>query len=634
MKLGDAFSDSVEVTSRRHQNYFHDDSNAWWLGAGRILMFSIILFVAFFILVIRMIDLTLVRGYNFRVLAEANRTRELVRHAPRGILRDRSGQPIVDNVVKYRLLKPCKAGENITIGGCVASLSKTEGDNLIKSGLPLGSFLETDYERSYRNGEAVAHVVGYTGEVSDKELANEYYSLRGYRPGDKIGRMGAEAIYEDKLRGRDGKELAEVDSEGRLIRMLGRDNEIAGSDVTLSLDLELSETVRQAFPAGKKGAVIVTKPATGEILALYSSPTFDPNLFSLGMSGSQYTKITSDRALPMINRVIGGVYPPGSTYKMVVAIAGLEEGILTPAMTIEDTGIINVGQFSFSNWYFTQYGQTEGLVNITKAIARSNDIYFYKAGEKIGIEKLAKWSKILGIGSKSGIELPGEETGLMPDPAWKNTRFHTAEDLEARNNLWYDGDTYHVSIGQGYLLTTPLQVNLWTDAVASGKICQPTIEKVTKGNGHPPICRELHLKSEVTDSIFSGMIQACDTGGTGWPLFGFGIKKVDPVQLSVQNSVMPTTDKSQPTTFTRIPVACKTGTAEIGDPQNKTHAWFTVFAPVPEKFTKNITAVEGQTGIITGEPEISITVLVEEGGEGSSVAAPVSKAILEKWFSR
>jgi penicillin-binding protein 2 len=641
MKLGDAFCDSVIATSRKNQSYIHDDSNAWWLGAGRILIFSIGLFIAFFILMIRLVDLTLVRGYNYRVLAEANRTRELIRHAPRGILRDRSGQPIVDNVVKYRLLKPCLSGESITIGGCVASLSKSEGDQLLKNGLPLGTFLETDYERTYRNGESVAHVAGYTGEVSEKELANEYYALRGYRPGDKIGRMGAEAIYEDKLRGRDGKELVEVDAEGRLIRMLGRDNEIPGSDVTLSLDLELSEIVRRAFPVGMKGAVIVTKPSTGEVLSLYSSPSFDPNSFSLGMTGREYKRLISDKSMPLFNRVISGVYPPGSTYKLVVAVAGLEEGSLSPSMTIEDTGIINVGTFSFSNWYFTQYGKTEGLVNITKAITRSNDIYFYKAGEKIGIEKLAKWSKILGIGTRSKIELAGEESGLMPNPVWKNIQFSSPADIEARNNLWYDGDTYHVSIGQGYLLTTPLQVNLWTNAVATGKLCQPTIEKVTQDKSHPAVCRDLHLKSETVDNIYNGMVGACDAGGTGWPLFGFGIKKVTPSENNLLTSTdLPAEAKAkegnrQATTFTRIPVACKTGTAEIGDTvTNKTHAWFTVTAPVPEKYIKNISQVDGQTGIITGDPEITVTVLVEEGGEGSNVAAPIAKVILEKWFSR
>jgi len=191
------------------------------------------------------------------------------------------------------------------------------------------------------------------------------------------------------------------------------------------------------------------------------------------------------------------------------------------------------------------------------------------------------------VGKPLGIELAGEVGGLMPDPKWKNDRFQTPQDLEARSNEWYLGDTYHVSIGQGYLLTTPLQVNAWTNVIANGgTVCRPTIKKIESGKQKKDMCRDLHIKKETIELITIGMKKACESGGTGWPLFGF-----------------------------RIPVACKTGTAEFGDPQNKTHAWFTAFAPLVD-------------------PEISVTVLVEGAGEGSDVAAPVAKKIFEEWFSR
>ncbi|MBI3342705.1 penicillin-binding protein 2, partial [Candidatus Gottesmanbacteria bacterium] len=189
---------------------------------------------------------------------------------------------------------------------------------------------------------------------------------------------------------------------------------------------------------------------TEEILALYTSPSFDANIFSQALPKDTYDKLFEDPDLPMFNRGIGGVYPPGSTFKIVTAIAGLEEAAITVGTVFEDIGQLVIGQFRFPNWYFTQYGKTEGLVGIVKAIQRSNDIFFYKAGEAIGITKLAVWAKRLGIGTPLGIEIPGEAGGLMPDPAWKAMRFDSPADRETRNNQWYLGDTYHVAIGQGY----------------------------------------------------------------------------------------------------------------------------------------------------------------------------------------
>lgn len=628
MKLGKAFSDSVVVERRREHRLLPENSRAWWLGAGRILMFAVIFFFSFFTLVFRLFDLTVVRGHAYRVLADGNRTRELVRHAPRGILRDRTGIPLVANTSQYRLLQPCGKGEApLSEGGCVQYLTKEKGQTMEKAGLPMGTFLEADYQRSYLFKESVAQVVGYTGELSDKEMGDDYYTLRNYRRGDRIGRAGAEAVYEDRLRGRDGKELVEVDANGKILRILGRDPEISGSDVTLSIDAALSEVVRNSFPADAKGAIVVSKPATGEILALYSNPSYDPNIFTSGLSQKEYAGIMDDPSLPMFDRAIGGVYPPGSIFKIVTALAGLEEKDITKDTIIEDNGTITIGPYSFSNWYFTQYGRTEGPVDVVKAIQRSNDIFFYKVGEKIGISKLATWARKVGLGAPLGIELPGETSGLMPDPDWKNQQFHTPADLAARNNQWYAGDTYHVAIGQGYLLTTPLQVNTWTNIIANGgKLCRPTIEKVSGVLRHPAVCKDLGINRENIDLISTGMRKACDEGGTGWPLFNFGIGEGVKDGEATPSGVLK-----------KIPVACKTGTAEFGDPGNKTHAWFTVFAPVPaedQASRVNSGDTQNQPITISGDPEISITVLVEGGGEGSSVAAPIAKKILEAWFGR
>lgn len=632
MKLGKAFSDSVIAERKLHMRT-ESEEDSWWLGMGRVLFFLTLLCVGFFILIWRLFDLSIVQGHYYRTLANGNRTRELIRHAPRGILRDRTGKALVENVPFYRLLKPC-SGQSID--DCVTAISRDEGDALSKKGLPAGTFLEVDYKREYVYPTQLSHVLGYTGEISDDELKDEYYKLRYYTRGDRLGRTGAEAVFEEKLRGRDGKELVEVDAAGRILRVLGRDKEIPGQDVFLSIDASVQEVAAAAFPKGEKGAIVVSRPSSGEILALYSSPSYDINAFSFGLSNSDYQKLIKDPDRPQFDRAIGGVYPPGSTFKLVTSLAALEEGIVTKSTTVDDVGVLKIGPFSFPNWYFNQYGKTEGLVDITKALERSNDIFFYKVGEWLGITKLSSWARKVGIGKPLGIELSGEASGLMPDPAWKKERFSSAYDKEVRNDEWYVGDTYHVSIGQGYLLTTPLQVNTWTNIVANrGAVCIPTIQKATSDVKTKSRCKEIVVKkADTIDLITSGMRKACEPGGTGWPMFGFGIRGKEQGERGKTSTESSTLN---PLPLTLIPTACKTGTAEYGDLQNNTHAWFTVFAPLPN-------AAQGDFGVklgtaelpktISGDPEISITVLVEEAGEGSTVAAPVAKKILEAWFGR
>lgn len=547
MKFGSAFSENV-TSERKRERWFSKGEPGWWSGSGRFLLFTIFFLLIMFILFLRLFDLSVVNGHQYRALSDSNRTRELIRHAPRGILYDRTGKPLVENVPKEQGF---------------------------------------GYLRRYLYPESTAHVVGYVNELSPEELAKEYYQLRGYGLGDQVGRVGAEDVFEEQLRGRDGKELVEVDAAGNILRTIGRNPELAGQSVQLSIDATLSEVVKNAFPVGKKGAVIVSKPTTGEILAMYSSPSYSPNGFTVGMSQHEYDALIANPDQPMFNRAISGVYPPGSTFKIVTSIAGLEEGAVKPDTMVEDTGVITIGPYSFPNWFFLQYGKTDGIVDIVKAITRSNDIFFYKVGEWLGITKLASWARTIGIGRPLGIELAGEASGLMPDPAWKNLQFQTPSDLEARNNEWYLGDTYHVAIGQGYLLTTPLQDNAWTNVIANGGIlCRPTIKKVESGKGKAGNCKDLNIKKETIDLIRKGMEGACAPGGTGWVLFGF-----------------------------KIPVACKTGTAEFGEATGKPHAWFTAFAP-------------------SESPEISVTVLVEESGEGSDIAAPVAKKVFEEWFNR
>ncbi len=615
MKLGKAFSDNILIEEKTGR-HIKDEAPVWWLGAGRALFFTSGFFIAFFVLAWRLFQLTIIEGHRMRGLADTNRTRTLTVHAPRGNFLDRTGVPLTVNTPEFRVMKPCPGGGTET---CTQAVSFEKGQELLRGELPEGWSVETGFTRGYALGPATAHLLGYLGELTPQELKEDYYSLRSYRGGDKVGRMGAEAVFEDRLRGRNGGELVEVDARGKILRSLGRQEAVPGEDITLSLDAGLSRAAASAFPAGEKGAIIVTKPATGEVLALYSSPSFSPDAFSLGISQAQYQGLMDNPDKPMFNRAVGGIYPPASTFKIVTALAALEEGAVKPDTLVDDVGVITIGPFTFPNWYFVQYGKLEGQVDIIKAIQRSNDIFFYKAAEWTGITKLAAWARKVGIGKPLGIEISGEASGLVPDPAWKSSAFTSASDKAARNDEWYLGDTYHVAIGQGYLLTTPIQVNTWTNVVASGgKLCRPTITKIKNSELKIQNCKDLGIKKETIDLITQGMTKACETGGTGWPLFDFGIRKLD--------------QSGKLDNFAKIPVACKTGTAEFGDPKNRTHAWFTAFAPVPSEALAKEGGAIGST--LAGDPEISVTVLVEGAGEGSNVAAPIAKKILTEWFNR
>lgn len=574
-QFGGMFAESID---RGHKKFFRRKSPDDIQSAPRILVLLTILLFSVGLLGARIFDLTILKGTYYRKLSEENRIREIKRVAPRGIIYDRNGDALVRNIPKIDEVTQLQP-----------------------------KLRKEDTVREYTYGQTFAHVIGYTGEVSPqelKELNAELSDTFMYRQGDIIGKYGVEKYYEELLRGIDGKDLVEVDALGNPLRKLGSVDPKPGSNVHLTLDLDLQQVASSSMGLAT-GAILATDPMSGEILSLYSSPSFNPNVFVKGIGVEQ---IFSDPRLPLFNRVISGTYPPGSTFKIISAIAGLETGSISRTTQFEDVGIIHIGPFSFPNWYFAQYGRKEGNVDVVKGLKRSNDIFFYKAGEAIGIDTLAQWARKLGLGTGTGIDLDGEERGIMPDTKWK--RSHKNED-------WFLGDTYHVAIGQGDLLTTPIQVNTWTNVVANGGyICRPHLvhEDKAKSTSRSTYCKNLGLKVETLGLVREGLKEACATGGTGWPLFDFSVSNPQLKADGVDFFDSPSSTQSGQRKIS-IPTACKTGTAEYGDPQNKTHAWFTVFAPV-------------------NHPTISITVLVEGGGEGSSVAAPIAKKMLEAWFGR
>ena len=550
----------------------------------RIKRLLLLLVIVFGLLLVRLLQLTVVEGKRYHELSEGQRIRERRIVAPRGLIKDRNGKVMVRNKPVYKY----ENNEEFEM------ISHEKALAIEARGGSEAASLKTELIREYVGGKDLAHVIGYTGEVMEEEVKSEKLKVKSYELGDVVGRTGVEEQYDYLLRGIDGKELIETNALGEPLQILGKIDPQSGQDLILSIDYALQKKAAELMEQ-KKGAVVVSDPKNGEILALFSSPSFDPRMFVESEEGKDGIEgVLKDEDQPLFNRVIGGLYPPGSVFKMITAAAGLEEGVIDKKTEIEDVGMIQIGPYQFGNWFFTQHGKKDGMVDIVKAIKRSNDIFFYKTGEMLGVEKLAEWGRKFGIGRISGIDLPGEEKGTMPDPEWRE---------KVKNDKWFLGDTYHLAIGQGDLLVTPLQVNSWTGVIANGgKLCQPMVRMWEES------CQDIGFKEETITLIREGMKQACEPEGTGWPLFKFKIKseklKIDGKNLlNGENGMV------------EIPTGCKTGTAEFGDPENKTHAWFTVFAPFED-------------------PEIVVTVLVEAGGEGSYVAAPIAKEILEEYFSR
>ena len=590
VKTGVAFGDFIFLEKPRKQKSYFNPKNS-----TRDFFLVLISVVFFILLIIKIFSLQIIEGSRYRSLSNSNRIRTVVIHAPRGVIFDRNNEPLVFNIPGFRKIEKGKA----------RLLSQNEALSAIANG---EKDLDFDSLRKYPYGEIFAHVLGYIGEISEDELKDNRFS--GYKGGDFVGKNGVEQYYEDTLRGIDGKQLVEVQSNGKVVRKLGQTDPVSGRNITLNLDAKLQKTAFEAIKEIGRGAVVVSTPK-GEILTLLSKPSFDPNLFTLppkliaSGSSQKLTDILFDeKGKPLLDRAISGTYPPGSTFKLVVAASGLENKIIDEHYEVVDNGFISVGAFTFSNWYFTGYGKTEGPVNVVKAIRRSTDTFFYKLAELVGVDKISDMAEKFGLGKKLGIDLSGEKNGIVPTPPWKEKEIHEP---------WYLGDTYHYGIGQGYLLTTPLQVNGWTQAIANGgTLYRPHLLK----DENSKILNKNFLSDKTVSLIREGMIGSCSTGGVAWPLFEFKVKNPK-LKIDGKNflSTPESTTSASFADFRKVTVACKTGTAQHGGETTLPHAWITLFAPAYN-------------------PQIVVTVLAEESGEGSNIAAPIAKKILEEWFSR
>ncbi len=553
-------------------------------------LFLIIIFVIFFLILgLRVFYLQIIKGSYYKLISDSNRTKTVIIHAPRGIIFDRNNTPLVFNIPGFR--------ENIN--GKTVLIPKEKALNLIASGKKT---LEIDSLREYPYKDITSHILGYLGQISPDQLKNP--DFKNYLATDVIGQDGIEKFYEQNLKGQDGRQLYEINSAGSVIRKLGQDDPIPGNNLNLTIDINLQKKAFEATADIAKGGAVV-QTLKGEILALVSRPSFDANLFTMDKTykpNGNYSNLESvlldGKNQPLLNRVVSGVYPPGSTFKLVVASAALKNKVIDESYQVTDTGVLKVGSFSFANWYFTEYGGTDGDVDVVKAIKRSNDIFFYQLASKTGIDKISNTAASFGVGQKLGIDLSGEAKGILPTVEWKE---------KTLNEQWYLGDTYHYGIGQGFLLTTPLQVNSWTLAIANqGILYRPHLLK----NFPTQVLAKGLIDNYSFNLIRQGMIESCSPGGVAWPFFNFSVK--NPKLVIDNKNILPSASGSAD--MRQIVVACKTGTAE-DTPDKKPHAWITLFAPAYN-------------------PQVVITVLSENSGEGSSVAGPVAKKILQAYFEK
>ncbi|HYA85622.1 MAG TPA: penicillin-binding protein 2 [Nitrospirota bacterium] len=574
-----------------------------------IILFTLALFL-------RLWYLQAVKGTYYYEQAESNRIRPVKLRPPRGIIYDRSGRPIVENVLTFdiSLVPEDTTDLNATIDKLSAILKvspesiraalddaapvRTKYDPVkIREEAPWdevalveahqedlpGTIIEPEHRRHYPYNGLASHQLGYIGKVSPNQRKQEQPDV-----GLLIGQGGLEKIYDKLLRGIAGRRMIQVNAAGRKVKDLGIEEPRPGTDIYLTLDLDVQKAAEEGLGA-HNGAVVAMDPNTGEILALASHPTYDPNLFPRGISPQDWLRLTNDPVHPLYNRAIQSVYPPGSTFKIIVALAGLESGIINPDEKITCRGSLKIGRRTFRCWKKDGHG----LVSLHQAIVESCDVYFYTMGERIGWDRIAEYAKKLGYGSLTGILLPDEKPGLIPTTAWKKKRM---------GESWYAGDTYINSIGQGFVLVSPIQACEMMSAVANG--------------GH--LYRPILLKQ--TRNRETGVVKAFTSDReTNVALDPKALEEVRSALAGVVNEPGGTGHGAQ------TPLAIvggKTGTSQViaqkvpgrALAENaRDHAWFVGFAPVDH-------------------PKIAVAVIVEHGVHGGSAAAPIARKVIEEYL--
>ena len=575
----------------------------------------IFVIIAFVVLIVRLFYLQIIEGGEYYIKSENNCVRLQDIPPPRGLIFDCNGKLLVDNrpsfdisvipknvkplnqiipkVAKFlelpenEVIKKIKAVRGIAsykpllikrdVGR--TALAKIEAN---KYDLP-GIIVDVTPRRHYIHNTA-AHLIGYMGEISKEKINSKKY--KNYRRGEYIGRFGIEKSYEKDLRGKRGGRQVEVNVKGQVLRVLNVVKAHPGHNIYLSIDAKLQKKAEELFK-DKSGAVVAMNPSNGMILAMLSSPYFDQNMFVNKMTLKQWSDLVNDKNNPLQNKAIHGEYPPGSVYKIVTAMAGLEEGIVTQKDRVDCPGYYRFGNRTFRCWKRGGHGS----VNIIDAIAESCDVYFYQLGQQIGVDRLSKYAKSCGLSLKTGIELDHEEDGLIPTSFWK---------LSQKGEPWIKGETLSIAIGQGYNLVTPLQIACLISAIANGgTLFKPLlINKIETVEGElvrkykTEVSGKLKVSKKNLRLIRKGLWNAVNKkGGTA-----YWNARLDSIQISG-----------------------KTGTSQVVGYKSKSklkkglfedHAWFAAYAP-------------------TRKSKIAVAVLVEHGGHGSSAAAPIAKELIK-----
>ncbi|RMH21847.1 MAG: penicillin-binding protein 2 [Acidobacteria bacterium] len=548
-------------------------------------------------------------GAHFRSLADENRLRKVAIEAPRGRILDRYGRALAENVPRYNLeldrslshdrhsaldfaagilglpvaelegrleaLRGTPSFKPVTLaeGLGFEAVARFSVERLEHPELEIGVV----HRRLYRAAHQTAHLLGYLGEVSAEDLAR-HPDL--YRVGDRIGRRGIEKVYDERLRGADGERVVVVDSKGRWIEEIERLPARPGSDLVLTIDLALQQRAAELME-DKTGAVVALDPRSGDVLALVSSPSFDPNQFSRRLGQRQFRQLLEHPHHPLQNRTIQNRYPPGSVFKIVMAFAALEQLDFDPREKVYCRGYSKIYNHRYRCWRSSGHG----WVDLRDALKYSCNVYFHQLGQRLGIETIARYARRFGLGQATGIDLEGEQRGLVPDGRWS---------LAVRGTPWFPGETISVATGQGPILVTPLQVAVMMAAVANGgRLVRP---RLWRDRPPPP---PAHLP----------------------PLDPAALERVRDALKAVVNEPRATGRAAR---LEQLVVAGKTGTAQVVTqetwtaneelpPEQRDHAWFASFAPADD-------------------PQLVVVVFVEHGGAGSEAAAPLARLLYETFF--
>ena len=562
-------------------------------------------------LVARLWYLQIAHGDEYLQMAQVNRIRLLRSPAPRGAIIDSRGSVLAAMRPQYAIyaepsvaksplilerLSHLLGGSPAEIAATITALKKNDYDLVrIALNVPIRVVTQIEEERPYLpgistapeavrwypNADLLANVLGTVGRITPGEIAND--ANADYSPNDFVGRTGLEEQYEPELRGTPGGTKVEIDAQGKPMQEIGEQDPVQGETLQLAIDDRVEAAAERVFAQHHwTGGAAAVDPQTGAVIALTSSPSFDPNLFAAGISLKNWNRLNGDPRRPMLDRAVDALYPPGSTFKQVVAAAGLQSGAVTTDSSVDCTGVYDLGKARFHDW------EVHGEVDFTRAIAVSCDVFFYQLGQKMGADALAHYACEYPIAQHTGIDLPQESTGTMPSPEWKMSRFAR---LGPKYQQWYGGDTLNTSIGQGYVLVTPLQMALVTATTANGGyVLRPyLVSRILDPNTHAPISetqmvilRRVDIAPEYLADVCEGM-RECVTDGTG--------AVVD---------------------FPSLPVGAKTGSAQATG-AGLTHGWFVAFAPYDH-------------------PTIACAAVVEHGGHGGDSAGLVVRAMLQAYF--